>query len=181
MPEHEGRSGRWPIGDVEQEAGQLVDAARQWLRAFTDPSRPARPSAPGAAAAADQDPWQELTDDPSAESAGPESASPESVGPGSRAEEAAQQPPHATTCTGCPWCRARASVGPLGVDTLDSLADLLGSAAQSLRAFADSRRGSAPPPHPEDRADEAHAYEPQTYEPGDEPSDEPDQAGQEHP
>lgn len=46
-------------------------------------------------------------------------------------------------CRGCPWCRAKAAAGPIGADTLDSLAHLLGAAAESLSLFAQSRRESA--------------------------------------
>ena len=48
------------------------------------------------------------------------------------------------TCQGCPWCRARSTMGPVGADALESLADLLASASQSLRLFAESRRSATP-------------------------------------
>lgn len=43
-------------------------------------------------------------------------------------------------CRGCPWCRAKAAAGPIGADTLDSIAHLLSAAAESLSLFAQSRR-----------------------------------------
>lgn len=45
----------------------------------------------------------------------------------------------AVPCTGCPWCRAKARFGPVGADAALGFADLLGSAADSLRAYAQAQ------------------------------------------
>jgi hypothetical protein len=64
-----------------------------------------------------------------------------------------------TTCQGCPWCRAKAAFGANGSETLESLADLLGSAADSLRLYAQSRRGPERSGSEESPAGESRAEE----------------------
>ncbi|WP_153396510.1 hypothetical protein [Ornithinicoccus halotolerans] len=60
------------------------------------------------------------------------------------AEPAGHEKGPEATCTGCPWCRAKAALGPVGADTLLGVADLLGSAADSLRAYARSQGAGDP-------------------------------------
>jgi hypothetical protein len=114
------------LGSVEQEAHKLVRAAAEWLGSEEQ-------HAAGAAApeAGGQPPDE-------ARSAGDEEP------PGRSREQAPGEPHEQVTCTGCPWCRARVAAGPVGADTLDSLADLLASASVSLRHFAESRRAAQP-------------------------------------
>lgn len=105
---------QWTTGSVEEEARRLVDAAGDWLRTHQGPVDRER-------AAEDAEPGVAPGADP---------------GPGHQA---------GATCQGCPWCRAKAALGgPAGADTLESLADLLSSAAESLRLFAQSRRQDEP-------------------------------------
>ncbi len=119
---------RWSVGDVEQEAEQLVAAARRWLQSVP---MSARSGPPGERAA---DPWADLTDRVGEQP-------PRAADPGAGGPTAAPDQEH--RCTGCPWCRARTAMGPVGAETLDSLADLLTSASESLRAFAEHRRERA--------------------------------------
>ncbi|WP_114908213.1 hypothetical protein [Ornithinimicrobium murale] len=126
-------------GQVEREARQLVAAAARWLSVVPD-------DAEYAARTADPEP-------PAGSSAGSGeggsgAAAPSEEGPGEDAadhgasgEDAAADAEH--LCRGCPWCRARAAAGPIGADTLDSLAHLLSAAAESLSLFAQSRREAA--------------------------------------
>ena len=101
-------------GPVEREARQLVEAASRWLSAVPDP-----------AASVDERESGEYDDQPADEHAAGDH------GAGSGEEH---------LCRGCPWCRAKAAAGPIGADTLESLAHLLGAAAESLALFAQSRR-----------------------------------------
>lgn len=117
MPEPAG------TGPVEHEARQLVEAAARWLSAVPDS---------GAYAGRTVD---EETD---AEAAGGSGDAGPSAAGGPRADAAGEH-----LCRGCPWCRAKAAAsGPVGADTLESLAHLLGAAAESLALFAQSRRGT---------------------------------------
>lgn len=104
------------VGSVEEEAHKLVRAAASWF------------GAAGSAAG------------PDGAEAGSGPAGEESAGDGAEQGQGPGQDHEQELCTGCPWCRAKAAAGPIGADTLDSLADLLASAAVSLRHFADSRR-----------------------------------------
>jgi hypothetical protein len=151
---------------VEREARQLVEAAARWLTAVPDDRRYAGTS--GAA-------------DPAGGSSEPD-AGPERPG----------SPDGEQLCHGCPWCRAKAAVGPLGADTLDSVAHLLSAAAESLTLFAQSRRESTrhhghegPDQYPDDsheaanQQDEHHvAPEHQTDHPDAGPPHEGDRDGQ---
>lgn len=113
------RDFRAGLGSVEQEAHKLVRAAAEWLASDGGPG-PGDATPDGPTQAADE--------------------GPQAGGPGT----GDSQPHEQATCTGCPWCRAKAAAGPVGADTLDSLADLLGSASVSLRHFAQSRRATHP-------------------------------------
>lgn len=124
-------------GPVEREARQLVEAAARWLSAV--PDQQDNPSS-----AADHSP--EPT--PEAEDAAEEAmADPHDAPAGDAGEH---------LCRGCPWCRAKAAAGPIGAETLDSLAQLLGAAAESLSLFAQSRREAAERAERTDPADAAH-------------------------
>lgn len=101
-------------GPVEREARQLVEAAARWLSAVPD-----------------NDGYAARTGDPVTDGAAPV---------GSATGEDTAQGSQEHLCRGCPWCRAKAAAGPLGADTLESLAQLLGAAAESLSLFAQSRR-----------------------------------------
>lgn len=136
-----------PAEAVQREARQLVEAAARWLSAVPDPQEDAR--------GADEQEYAGGT----ADQEGPavpgsdEFVSEESSEFG--AEETTLGPPppdrEEHLCRGCPWCRAKAAAGPIGADTLDSLAHLLGAAAESLSLFAQSRRDAA---HAERAADD---------------------------
>lgn len=119
-----------PAEAVHREARQLVEAAARWLSAVPDRAE---------YAGTDPDPE------------GPECLGPDDVGPlGEDAETTLGPPPPQSEehlCKGCPWCRAKAAAGPIGADTLDSLASLLGAAAESLALFAQSRRDAAHAAH----------------------------------
>lgn len=113
---------------MEREARQLVEAAARWLSVVPDnPEYAAGTGDAGAAARARTD---------EGDRAGDRGNTEETLG-----QEQAQGQEH--LCRGCPWCRARAAAGPIGADTLDSLAQLLGAAAESLSLFAQSRREAA--------------------------------------
>lgn len=105
------RHGPPHLGSLEEEADKLVQAAASWWQERQQTSR-------GSAAAEGSGTGSEHTG--------------ESERGGERSGERA--------CTGCPWCRARSAMGPIGSDTIDSLADLLDAAASSLRSFAAHRR-----------------------------------------
>lgn len=125
-------------GPVEQEARHLVAAAARWLAAVPSPP-------------------QEYADSPDSrevpDGGGPDGGAPDGGARDGEAHgEACDSGAHARAgdgeagpelCTGCPWCRAKAAAGPLGADALESLAHLLGAAAQSLQLFAESRREQA--------------------------------------
>lgn len=118
-------SGRGEPGPVEREARQLVEAAARWLSAVPDP-------APTPPAAKEQH-------DPSgaARRQGPDDRSDDGAAPGAGAADE-------HLCHGCPWCRAKAAFGGrAGTDALESLAHLLGAAAESLALFAQARRDAA--------------------------------------
>ena len=115
---------------VEREARQLVEAATRWLSAVPDNDEYAArtvdleadaeaSAGSGAAGLSDDGPRRDM---------GREHAQ--------HADDSAQE----HVCRGCPWCRAKAAAGPIGADTLDSLAHLLSTAAESLSLFAQSRR-----------------------------------------
>lgn len=115
---------------VEREARQLVEAATRWLSAVPDNDEYAArtvdleadaEASAGSGAAG-------LSDDGPRRDTGREHAQ--------HADDSAQE----HVCRGCPWCRAKAAAGPIGADTLDSLAHLLSTAAESLSLFAQSRR-----------------------------------------
>lgn len=136
----------WDLGGVEEEAQKLVEAARIWLRTQ-------RSGGGGGGGGRGSDPWADLTDDPAEPDAGAPRAEPETSGEpeaspaeepydaasarASRAGSEGHEP-----CTDCPWCRAKAAAGGAGagVEALEGLADVLDSAAVSLRAFAAHRR-----------------------------------------
>ncbi|USQ81670.1 hypothetical protein [Ornithinimicrobium faecis] len=133
---------------VEREARQLVEAATRWLSAVPDDS-----AGPGnteyAARTGDLDTDAEA-------SAGFGAGGVSAEGPlgqedQTREDEHKQEREHAEEhlCRGCPWCRAKAAAGPIGADTLDSLAHLLSTAAESLSLFAQSRREASHDPGPE--------------------------------
>lgn len=138
---------------MEQEARQLVEAAARWLAAVPD-----------SGAYAERAGEQESDTEESAgtragfgEDVGPEGGSGEDVGPEAGGEH---------LCRGCPWCRAKAAAGPIGADTLDSIAHLLSAAAESLSLFAQSRRdaqrheaGSDSGPH-DDQSDDSEGAGP---------------------
>ncbi|WP_256841865.1 hypothetical protein [Ornithinimicrobium cryptoxanthini] len=105
-------------GPVEQEARQLVEAAARWLAAVPDTG-----------AYADRADEQESDTEGSAGTG---------TGPGF-GEDVDGSAGAEHLCRGCPWCRAKAA-GPIGADTLDSIAHLLSAAAESLSLFAQSRR-----------------------------------------
>lgn len=105
-------------GPVEREARQLVEAAARWLSVVPDNGEYAARTGDLGAAEQEQERGEE-----------------QQSGDHEQSEE--------HLCRGCPWCRARAAAGPIGADTLDSLAHLLGAAAESLSLFAQSRRESA--------------------------------------
>lgn len=104
------------VGSVEEEAHNLVSAAAAWFGTRGDRR--------------DRDTGATGTGGPGS---GHGEASYAEVPPGEQAHDQVR-------CTGCPWCRAKSAAGPIGAETLDSLADLLAGAAVSLRHFADSRR-----------------------------------------
>ncbi|GAA1143055.1 hypothetical protein [Ornithinicoccus hortensis] len=160
-PESEEDDGRH-VGSVEEEAHALVRAAAAWF---------------GTQVGGKDTPADEATEQATSEESGPRygggrgAGAPDSRGAGTAdswgagtADEqtAGEQHREQVLCTGCPWCRAKAAAGPIGSDTLDSLADLLASAAVSLRHFADSRRagheraegptGPGPESSPEEQA-----------------------------
>lgn len=107
-------------GPVEREARQLVEAASRWLSAVPDPRASAEAGEPEAG---------------EREMGEPEVGEPE-MGERDASAEAGEE----HLCRGCPWCRAKSAAGPIGADTLESLAHLLGAAAESLALFAQSRR-----------------------------------------
>lgn len=114
---------------MEQEARQLVEAAARWLAAVPD-----------AGAYADRTGEQ---DDGAQGSAETEAGFGEHVGADAGGREGGPDGESAGSehlCRGCPWCRAKAAAGPIGADTLDSIAHLLSAAAESLSLFAQSRR-----------------------------------------
>lgn len=116
-------------GSVEREARQLVEAAARWLSAVPDREE-------YAGRAPEQD-----TDAESSAGSGDEGGSGAAWFGASGAQEQASGE---HLCRGCPWCRAKAAAaGPIGTDALESLAHLLGSAAESLSLFAQSRREAA--------------------------------------
>lgn len=135
-------------GPVEREARQLVEAAARWLSAVPDPTPDSYADrSPESARAAGEMAEEEVAD--------------ARATPGGKTGEIgdakAGQTPEGEAgehlCRGCPWCRAKAAAGPIGADTLDSLAQLLGAAAESLSLFAQSRREAAErseQPAPED-------------------------------
>lgn len=116
------------VGSVEDEAHKLVRAAAAWFGTEISGAGEARTSSAGSSAGHGSFRYAR-------ETAGPDAGDKGDTG-GHRADEEHDQ----VLCTGCPWCRAKAAAGPIGAETLDSLADLLSSAAVSLRHFADSRR-----------------------------------------
>ena len=111
------------VGPVEHEARQLVEAAARWLSAVPDSGEYAGRTVDREA---DAEASAGLVDEPRDARGSEESAGSETSGE--------------HLCRGCPWCRAKAAAGPIGADTLESLAHLLGSAAESLALFAQSRR-----------------------------------------
>lgn len=107
------------VGDVREEAARLVQAAGRWLDAVPSPRTAPEPGADAG----------EETESPPAGASGGEPAG----ASGGESGATAAGP-------SCPWCRARAALGPTGADTLDSLANLLAMAADSLHHLADARR-----------------------------------------
>jgi len=123
------------LGPVEREARQLVEAAARWLSAVPDPT-------PDTTDRAESDPVG-----PGTVAEAPD-AQPGGAGQGEYADGAAQAAGPGSgeehLCRGCPWCRAKAAFGGhAGADALDSLAHLLGAAAESLALFAQARREAA--------------------------------------
>lgn len=135
-------------GHVEREARQLVDAAARWLSAVPDNAAYAERTGdlgadPGAGTGFGG--GESRAGAAEAES-GPHRAEATFDGTGASGEE--------QLCRGCPWCRAKAAAGPIGADTLDSIAHLLSAAAESLSLFAQSRREASQESGPEpDTAD----------------------------
>lgn len=115
-------------GPVEREARQLVEAAARWLSAVPDQQDDSRSSADRSA-------------DPAPGSGEKGEVDVGEATEGSQGTADGDAGEH--LCRGCPWCRAKAAAGPIGADTLDSLAQLLGAAAESLSLFAQSRREAA--------------------------------------
>lgn len=162
MAEHAGS------GAVEREARHLVEAAARWLAAVPDEGAYAGAPVPedhigGASAGFDQSAEPFTAADRQAQLDEPEPDG---------------SPHREQLCHGCPWCRAKAAVGPLGSDTLDSIAHLLGAAAESLSLFAQSRREAAQ----HDTAsryhhDDADSDEDQDAHPDDGPQDDADREG----
>lgn len=136
MPEAAPEPGRPGGGHVEQEARQLVAAAARWLSAVPSDGGEYGDSRQEGPATDRGDREQDSTARDSSDRA--------------QAEHGPEQ------CSSCPWCRAKAAVGPLGVDTLDSLAHLMGAAAESLQLFAQARREQA-----EGREHDAEGEDPQ--------------------
>lgn len=136
------------VGSVEEEAHKLVQAASEWLQSRQEQATP-HTDGPHA----DSDPAaRPAGEDPDAGSAGRSAAGDSEPGPaaGHAATGQDSAPPGSAqaSCTGCPWCRAKTAVGPIGAETLDGLADLLAAASHSLRLFAESRRAGADPGGP---------------------------------
>lgn len=109
-------------GQIEREARQLVDAAARWLSAVPEDAEYAARTV-------------DLEADAEAGAGSSDEGQLEDVGNGPGREHTEEY-----LCRGCPWCRAKAAAGPLGADTLDSIAHLLSTAAESLSLFAQSRR-----------------------------------------
>lgn len=138
-------------GPVEREARQLVEAAARWLSAVPDRRE-----------YADRSVDREADAEAAAGSGDPDG---DGAGPGGAEESAATGASGEHLCRGCPWCRAKAATaGPIGADALESLAHLLGSAAESLALFAQSRRETA----------EQMAHEAERAAEDDEAADQPD-------
>lgn len=114
---------REQVGSLEEEADRMVQAAAAWWGARRP--EPAEDADTGAEA---RDAGHRRADRGDEGGAG-------HWGRPREAESADNQ-----TCTGCPWCRAKSGMGPIGADALDGLADLLSAASSSLRSFADHRR-----------------------------------------
>lgn len=154
-------------GSVEREARHLVEAAARWLAAVPDEGAYAEASVTaddtgGASAGFDQS-GERLT---AADRQG-QPDEPEPDGSAHREQ----------LCHGCPWCRAKAAVGPLGSDTLESIAHLLGAAAESLSLFAQSRREAAQHDTASPHHDDADTDEDQDAHPDDGPQDDADRDG----
>lgn len=101
----------------------------------------------------------------------------EQAQPGARAATADTEPAgHETAsgaaCTGCPWCRAKAALGPATADTLLGVADLLGSAADSLRAYAQSQGARDPQQRAEEEPEAGNGEQPESGS-GDHPGAQP--------
>ncbi|WP_154402174.1 hypothetical protein [Ornithinimicrobium cavernae] len=164
MPEETG-------GQVEREARQLVEAAARWLSAVPDDTEYAARSRRSAAAAEESVPEESLPEESqageraAAEPRPGESVAGESVAGESVAGESVAGEDH--VCRGCPWCRAKAAAGPLGADTIDSIAHLLSAAAESLSLFAQSRRDAAQGPHSDDGTDDVEVPGPDRGSPAD--------------
>ncbi len=139
---------------VEREARQLVEAAARWLSAVPTPQEPA----------------EERHTEYAEATPGQESARAPRGAPAPQAESAGDPTQHAgreQLCQDCPWCRAKAAAGPLGADTLDSLAHLLSAAAESLSLWASSRReaqGHRDPAPEEAARDSAQEDDPRAAE-----------------
>lgn len=139
---------QWATGSVEEEARRLVEAAGEWLRTHPgDPGFGSATAGEGADAPEhDSDGVGAVTDRGGHGAEGPEVDSRSDA----QAHEGA-----ASTCQGCPWCRAKSALNtPAGVEALAGLADLLGAASESLRLFVQSRRQHHPGGTPEDGSDE---------------------------
>lgn len=129
---------------MEQEARQLVEAAARWLAAVPDAGAYADRTGEqddGAQGSAETEAG--FGEHVGADAGGPEAGGREPGGReggpgGERADGERAGSEH--LCRGCPWCRAKAAAGPIGADTLDSIAHLLSAAAESLSLFAQSRR-----------------------------------------
>lgn len=142
MPDHADHTHRtgqsWlDAGSVEEEAHRLIEAAGEWWRTQQEGAQ-AHSAAPGPSHA----------ESDHAESG--QSGQFESTQGGTTGSDG-HQGSASEPCTSCPWCRAKAAFGPIGSDTLVSLADLLAAAALSLRLYAESRRTDAPDQHETDR------------------------------
>ncbi|MCK0111676.1 hypothetical protein MWU75_05945 [Ornithinimicrobium sp. F0845] len=120
-------------GSVEREARHLVEAAARWLSAVPDTEQEyADGPAQGAHA---QEAWAQ-------DGRAQDGRGQDEDGQAQEGQAAGSAEEH--LCRGCPWCRAKAALGgPVGADTLDSIAHLLGAAAESLSLFAQSRRDAA--------------------------------------
>lgn len=139
------------LGPLEREARHLVEAAARWLSAVPDPDQVGGEDVDGQYAEGSA---------PRTGSAEHEGGTADAGGRSAAGERTAAGHGEEHLCRGCPWCRAKAAFGgPLGADTLDSIAHLLGSAAESLALMAQARREAAERAADHDPTDEMHEGE----------------------